>query len=50
MLVKYRQWNLSKIQECKIERQWDRDIASIPECERHVKMMAGKFKLRGKEN
>lgn len=46
--MKYRQLNLSKIQECRIERQWDRNIASIHECERHVKMMVRKFKLRRK--
>lgn len=49
MLLKCRQLNLSKIQECRTEGQWSRNIEDIHECKRHVKMMAREFKLRRKE-
>lgn len=33
-----------------MEGQWSRYTEDIPECERHVKMMARQFKIRRKEN
>lgn len=46
MLLKYRQLNFSEPQEGRIEGQWSRNIEGISEYERHVKIMARKFKLR----
>lgn len=50
MLLKYRQLNFSNIQECGMEGQWCWDTEDIPECERHIKMMAREVKIRRKEN